>query len=336
MTDMGSASYWDTFYKDEGDDDEWLMSFQPLQVNLIQLMADDCRVLHIGCGNSRMAECIYDMGTLDIVNIDHSKVVIDQMAARAQEEGRNTSRFKHEHMCVTKMTFDPGVFDLCLDKATLDTVMCSRVKSAEVVPRALQQIHRALAPGGVYLFVSHAAPTARISVFRAVDLAWRVSCLRLAEGATPKYVYICRKEGSGARVNPMDLTHRGLEFDVTFYEGGFHELHYGDYTLMSETARYAFAPCSFDRRLKPKGELAKLAGPPPLAAAKAAKAAKDAAFEEEVAALEATKAAEAAAAKVAKAAAKAAAREAGEDVSSSEEGESGEEGSQQVLEEKNG
>eukprot|EP00947_MAST-08B_sp_MAST-8B-sp1_P000215 g215.t1 len=227
MPNFSDPRYWDAEYGSQGPlaDYDWLCDFKHIQANLLQMLAQDCRILQVGCGNSRLGEDLYDIGQTDIVNIDFSPVVVEQMSERAKGERRNVSRFQHKLMGLTDLKFPKESFDFVLDKATLDCLMAGKATSNKAVPRALQEVHRVLKPGGVYFCVSHAAPALRFPVWRAARLAWRVTCLQVVkpgqlnamEGEDKyHYIYVCRKAGEEARIITLDLRHRGRVFDVTF------------------------------------------------------------------------------------------------------------------------
>ncbi|KAI2507251.1 methyltransferase [Fragilaria crotonensis] len=104
----------------------------------------DCRVLVVGCGNSRLAEdMVRDGWTGGIVGVDWSPVVIDQMEAKYSPEylqrilmdesmrhGRNASNRSCSHPllefhCANVLEclpFNDGTFDLILCKGSFDAV----------------------------------------------------------------------------------------------------------------------------------------------------------------------------------------------------------------------
>ena len=47
---------------------------------------DEARVLHLGCGNSRLGEELYDDGVTQITNLDYSSEVIADLAERHEWE----------------------------------------------------------------------------------------------------------------------------------------------------------------------------------------------------------------------------------------------------------
>ncbi len=50
------------------------------------------KILVVGCGNSKLSECLYNQGYKLITNIDYSKTCIDQMQV-AYSEGYDEMKF---------------------------------------------------------------------------------------------------------------------------------------------------------------------------------------------------------------------------------------------------
>lgn len=80
-------------------------------------------ILMVGCGNSKLSEQMYDDGYHSIVNIDISQAVIDQMRETCDKKGK---KMEWVVMDATQMTFDSELFDVVLDKGTLDAVICGK------------------------------------------------------------------------------------------------------------------------------------------------------------------------------------------------------------------
>ncbi len=65
------------------------------------------------------------------------------------------------------MDFEDDQFELVLDKALFDCLLCGE-STAKNVTKHLNEVHRVLKPGGVYLVVSFGAPEQREHYFRKV------------------------------------------------------------------------------------------------------------------------------------------------------------------------
>jgi ubiquinone/menaquinone biosynthesis C-methylase UbiE len=78
-------------------------------------------VLDVGCGNSSLAESMFDHDRFANVNcIDTSAIVIKSMIERNQTMRPD---LKFMQMDCTKLLFPDKYFDLVIDKATMDTLL---------------------------------------------------------------------------------------------------------------------------------------------------------------------------------------------------------------------
>ncbi|XP_047560683.1 eEF1A lysine and N-terminal methyltransferase isoform X2 [Lutra lutra] len=151
--EFGSAEYWEKFFQLRGKRAfEWYGSYLELCGVLHKYMKPREKVLVIGCGNSELSEQLYDVGYLDIVNIDISEVVIKQMKERNASRRPQMSFLK---MDMTQMEFPDASFQVVLDKGTLDAVLTDEEeKTLHQVDRMLAEVGRVLQVGGRYLCIS--------------------------------------------------------------------------------------------------------------------------------------------------------------------------------------
>ena len=121
MPNYGDPKYWDRRYKAHpGSTFDWLVDYQTLKPLLQNIMTKDSNILMIGCGNSTLGEDMYKDGYHSIYNIDISSVVIRQMMDRTS----NCQGMVWEAMDATDLKYDDCFFDVALDKATIDTLLC--------------------------------------------------------------------------------------------------------------------------------------------------------------------------------------------------------------------
>jgi SAM-dependent methyltransferase len=127
-----------------------------------------CRILILGCGNSRVGEDLLGDGwTGQIVNVDFSPVAIEQMKERYNDKfyHRFHNPRKMEFLCsdVTQpLPFEDKSFDLIICKGTFDAVLCSSGSVANA-NRMIEESVRLLANGhGVFFLVSYANPDSRV------------------------------------------------------------------------------------------------------------------------------------------------------------------------------
>ena len=119
------------------------------------------------------------------------------------------SYFLDKHMDMRAMDFPDGVFDAVIDKATLDSVLCSD-GSLILAAKCLSEISRVLSPEGTFVCVSHAQPANRLEVLQKPEYGWTVTVASVpkpmwrdtkdpASSGQPDdsrvyhYIYICKK-----------------------------------------------------------------------------------------------------------------------------------------------
>ncbi len=128
---------------------------------------DICRVLILGCGNSSFGQDMREDGWIgEIVNIDFSSVVINQMIRKQENRGEGQDEpLNMEFICadVTHgLPFADSSFDLIICKGTFDAILCS-TGSVTSIKRLVAECDRVLEPGHGCLFVvTHGAPDNRV------------------------------------------------------------------------------------------------------------------------------------------------------------------------------
>jgi len=264
MAFYGRKEYWEERYKIAPDPYEFLQSyhgikhlFTPFNLSAVQGMnpakprrileskdrdfvarpeaqnfafpnRTDCRVLIVGCGNSRLGEdMIIDGWTGGIVGVDWSTIVIDQMKAKYTDEmllklaapkagGRKVLDSQApppklmEFVCadiVEGLSFQDGAFDLIVCKGCFDALVTGAGSTANA--RKLNaECHRLLnVDYGALVVVTHGNPESRIVFFENKGDEWwagvgihniskpRTERRHLLDRDSSKfhYAYICRK-----------------------------------------------------------------------------------------------------------------------------------------------
>ena len=110
--------YWDKRYTKE-DNFEWCKGYDDFKELIHKHLRNNDRILMLGCGNSALSEQLYKDGYRNIVNIDFSPVVIENMKQKCQ----HLVEMEWSVMDITSMTFSPNSFDVVIEKATLDALM---------------------------------------------------------------------------------------------------------------------------------------------------------------------------------------------------------------------
>ena len=154
--------YWDERFQEE-DEFEWLLSFRQIEKYLLPYLKQSDKILIIGCGNSSMSDDLYDKGYKHIVNIDFSPHVIEKMRSASMKAGRDKMIWLE--MDMLKMTFENCVFDVVIDKATMDAIMVDEGDVWHPKDECKVQAHqlckgvsRVLKQNGYFLQISFAQP----------------------------------------------------------------------------------------------------------------------------------------------------------------------------------
>lgn len=201
MAKYSTVAYWNERYNSENDPFDWYQRWTGLRRVFDGPLSGEKKILHLGCGNSRLAEeMLEDHKNQTHTCIDISEVVIVKMVDRYK--GRGNLQF--QHMDALRMTFAPGSFDVAIDKATLDTILCAD-NSVDNSLRYLEEVYKVLKNGGKYFLVTFAAPDERLPYLRRNGLNWDIAVSEIPkpsiptakpaadEDKTPHYIYICTK-----------------------------------------------------------------------------------------------------------------------------------------------
>lgn len=105
------------------------------------------RILMLGCGNSNMSALMYREGYENIVNLDISEPVIDQMRRRYSHMNRMT----WVAMDASAMTMDDRFFDVVIDKGMFDALFSG---TGTKVKPVFAEVRRVLRPGGRLISMS--------------------------------------------------------------------------------------------------------------------------------------------------------------------------------------
>lgn len=101
-----------------------------------------------------------------VLNVDISPVVIEQMRIMDQQEGQTWEVAD----CRSMPQYADASFGSVLDKGTLDAVLCSSHGTADAAAY-VNEVHRLLVPGGVFLLISLGQPHARMAALQCAALA---------------------------------------------------------------------------------------------------------------------------------------------------------------------
>ena len=114
---------------------------------------------------------MHEDGYTNITNIDVSFTVVKQMTEMYKDR---YSTLVYKQMDVRQLQYQDGTFDAVIDKGTFDSILCGD-GSGPNAAQMLSEIHRVLAPNGVYICVSYGVQQQRMNYFQSSDFDWTVS-----------------------------------------------------------------------------------------------------------------------------------------------------------------
>ncbi|EFA76649.1 hypothetical protein PPL_09954 [Heterostelium album PN500] len=192
----GEREYWDQRYEDDKKKRphfDWYHGYKTLKPFLSKYFLKLDRILMLGCGNSKLGEDMNDDEYKEIVNIDFSDVLIQDM------KNRTVGREGLEYLTMDgrDMDFESDSFDSIFDKGTIDAVMCSDDDNSNA-KRMITEVSRVLKPGGFFVVMTYGSPENRLPVLNVANYNWTVYMRMLgtspdAQSNQCHYIYIMRK-----------------------------------------------------------------------------------------------------------------------------------------------
>ncbi|KAJ3051090.1 hypothetical protein HK097_007934 [Rhizophlyctis rosea] len=197
----GTQEYWEERYQKEGEQCfDWFKDFNALVQPLEQIIPDrSARILHLGCGNSRLSEDMYKAGWRNMVNLDFSPAVIENMRSRTSsmpEMSWIVGDIFHLDQVFTTPT---DHFDVAIDKGTLDALLTKKhdpwdpdVELVAQMQQYMEQVRDVLKPNGVFLHITFAQPHFRRRFLEVEGMSVEVQTLGGAD-TFEYFVYVARK-----------------------------------------------------------------------------------------------------------------------------------------------
>ena len=159
-----SADYWERRYKGEEkvNTDTWYYGFEtlePLILKSVRSIPNCSSMLEIGCGDSPLLAALVkheEMAHISkddkLYGIDFSKEVIKKLLS---DKDMSNDKIVYEYMDATKLTYANELFDLILDKGTLDAVLCDKKSGIRNGLAVVSECVRVLKPTSKLMIVSN-------------------------------------------------------------------------------------------------------------------------------------------------------------------------------------
>eukprot|EP00927_Polykrikos_kofoidii_P076613 TRINITY_DN73679_c0_g1_i1.p1 TRINITY_DN73679_c0_g1~~TRINITY_DN73679_c0_g1_i1.p1 ORF type:complete len:213 (+),score=35.92 TRINITY_DN73679_c0_g1_i1:55-693(+) len=198
--------YWDQRYERNSDPYDFYVRWDGLKTTFQQYIQPENTILHVGAGLSALGESMYADGYRNITNVDLSGVCVEAMTERYAKKFPESEDITYSQMDVHALDIPDEIFNVVIEKALLDSQMCSQEPLGAAL-KMLQEISRVLLPGGVFLCVSHSPPQFRSPALQRDEFKWKVKTEKIMKpmmGMSPSlstedekentlYIYVCQK-----------------------------------------------------------------------------------------------------------------------------------------------
>ena len=247
-TEFQVKEYWDSFFSKRSKAFEWYGEYADLCHVLHKYLKSSCRILVVGCGNSKLSEQLYDAGFQLIDNIDISEVVIRQMSSQNKLK---RPKMTFSKMDLLHMTYEESFFDCVLDKGTLDAIFSNTDdETIQNVDQMFTEIERVLKIAGRYICITLAQDHILKKIVGKFELGWlvRVHKVLLGDsddsgsgmgGALPVFAFVLTKMARVEGRPPMKvhlIPHYCISIDNNYDSGASKILLWYIYTIYYYTS----------------------------------------------------------------------------------------------------
>ncbi|XP_056336577.1 EEF1A lysine methyltransferase 4 [Danio aesculapii] len=170
------VDYWNERYRTE-ESFEWFGDFTKFEHLLKQHVGIEENILMLGCGNSALSYDMCQAGYSSITNVDYSSVCVESMA----EKHKDCAQLSWLCMDARRLAFPDGVFDVVLEKGTLDAMLVEETdpwkiseNAARLLHQVLLEVSRVLKPGGRFVSVTFAQPHFRKRLYAREEYDWSI------------------------------------------------------------------------------------------------------------------------------------------------------------------
>uniref|UniRef100_A0A8C1RMM7 EEF1A lysine methyltransferase 4 n=1 Tax=Cyprinus carpio TaxID=7962 RepID=A0A8C1RMM7_CYPCA len=164
------VNYWNERYSTE-ESFEWFGDFTKFE-HLLKY-----RIMILCCGNSALSYDMYQAGYTSITNVDYSSICVESMA----ERHKDCAQLSWLCMDARRLAFPDGVFDVVLEKGTLDAMLVEESdpwkvseNAAKLLHQVLLEVSRVLKPGGRFISVTFAQPHFRKRLYARAEYNWSI------------------------------------------------------------------------------------------------------------------------------------------------------------------
>lgn len=150
-----SKDFWNKRFESTSGNFDWYVDWKQLKKYYLPILTESSQILMVGCGNSKLSDQMYNDNYKNIISIDISDKVIEKMS-------EEYPHLKYIEMDATNMTFKENEFDVCIDKGTLDALLCGEEK---IYTSLIKEMFRVIKIGGYVTIITHGEPETRYPLF---------------------------------------------------------------------------------------------------------------------------------------------------------------------------
>lgn len=180
--------------------EEWYAPYSAMRDVLLPLLKPTDRILHVGCGQSRLGFDLYADGFCNVLNMDISEACVSQLAARY---ANSAPKMHFRVMDMMDLECEDETVEMIVDKGGIDALMCtgSTLANAEA---CIAEFLRVLVPGGSYFVATRQARTT--SVLGQQTAGWKVKVQEVdVPQSRPLTIIVLTKRGPPSTVpTPAD------------------------------------------------------------------------------------------------------------------------------------
>lgn len=166
VAQYGRVQFWDERYAKETEPFEWYYPYANFKEIINDYIKKDAAIFIAGTGSSNLPEDLIKDGYEDVTAGDISRVIMNQLGIRYRDTHPEIKFFQGN---LTDTNLPAASFNAIIDKALMDTFLCSDVSSSTVAQYVFE-VERLLKDDGVFIVISHGNPEQRLQYLEQYDI----------------------------------------------------------------------------------------------------------------------------------------------------------------------
>lgn len=213
--EYAKKEFWDDRFRESKQEFDWYANWDqktlrdPIMARFPTPESAAC--LQIGCGNAKLSAQMYDSGFKNMLNVDISEVVIEQMKEKYSESHPGMT---WEVKDATALDLPDAGYDLVIDKGTFDALACGEDKAPSEA--LISEMVRVLKPGGCIAEITNGVESKRLATFEKLAEGCEITSHKIELSNLSTLINILRtglkdKPLSSAKDNPLLLQYALME-----------------------------------------------------------------------------------------------------------------------------